>query len=407
MKRDLNQKPGGKRVQFSENDWNFEGDRVTDPELIACCYWEYARESDFIRRVVQRLKDVDQRKVTKPLVTAGKPWVQTHCLRLLEEAGAKVELPALRRGALNDYSRYYKQMLEAQAAQPESVADDADLSRLYSIGIPVVELLRRLPFPRPWQSLTPAQRSAGKDFVPKNPTPAKIPPFRTSNDHCVAGELYSQARRIYDKEVAVRKRLAEIDRGAVNLEEATKLRNMLSEQAKHPTPVVSRGIGGVDFFIAQINWAHFTNDQIADAFRKWVEPNRPKSIPKPSRQGHGPREWRARLNRLAAMRLLECYRVKEILGRVRHKAQGKRVSRPEELPPISDQDYVERFAKMYSATAKRPPPECETILRAKQFSGKTWRDEETWYEARREALKCFQWLLPSLPPDEKPRSWHP
>jgi hypothetical protein len=365
-------------------NWKFDEEEVSNAELVACCYWEYARESAFIRRVVQRLKDTDQRKVTRPLVTAGKPWVQTHCLRVLEEAGAKVELPALRRGEQNDYSRYYKQMLEAQAAQPESVADDADLNQLYSIGIPVVELFRRLPFPKPWQSLTPAQRRAGKDFVLGDPTPAKIPPFRTSNDYLVASELYSQARRIHDKEAAVWMRLAEIGVGMVNLEEATKLRNTLSEQAKHPTPVVSRGIGGVDFFIAQIDWAHFTNDQIADAFRKWVEPNRPKSIPKPSRQGHGPREWRARLTRLAAMRLLHSYKANEILGASHHRAQGTRKGRQGYIPPL---------------------PECGPILKAKPFCRDAWLEPETWYEARREALKDSYWLLAFLPPDQLPHSW--
>lgn len=30
-------------------DWNF--DAVPDPELVACCYWEYARESAFIREL--------------------------------------------------------------------------------------------------------------------------------------------------------------------------------------------------------------------------------------------------------------------------------------------------------------------------------------------------------------------
>jgi hypothetical protein len=36
----------------SEWDWDF--DKVPDGELVACCYWEYARESAFIRDVRQR-----------------------------------------------------------------------------------------------------------------------------------------------------------------------------------------------------------------------------------------------------------------------------------------------------------------------------------------------------------------
>jgi hypothetical protein len=37
---------------LSSDNWNF--DKVPDNELVACCYWEYARESAFIRNVRQR-----------------------------------------------------------------------------------------------------------------------------------------------------------------------------------------------------------------------------------------------------------------------------------------------------------------------------------------------------------------
>jgi len=37
---------------LSELDWHF--DNAPDNELVACCYWEYARESPFIRNVRQQ-----------------------------------------------------------------------------------------------------------------------------------------------------------------------------------------------------------------------------------------------------------------------------------------------------------------------------------------------------------------
>jgi hypothetical protein len=37
--------------ELNEFDWNF--DAVPDAELVACCYWEYARESAFIRELRQ------------------------------------------------------------------------------------------------------------------------------------------------------------------------------------------------------------------------------------------------------------------------------------------------------------------------------------------------------------------
>ena len=46
-------------VQTNEKDavvleWDWDFDKVPDGELVACCYWEYARESAFIRDVRQR-----------------------------------------------------------------------------------------------------------------------------------------------------------------------------------------------------------------------------------------------------------------------------------------------------------------------------------------------------------------
>jgi len=44
-----------------ECDWNF--DEVPDGELVACCYWEYARESAFIRDVRKRCLDLKSREM--------------------------------------------------------------------------------------------------------------------------------------------------------------------------------------------------------------------------------------------------------------------------------------------------------------------------------------------------------
>jgi len=49
-------------ARISENEWDFDNSRVDDAELLACCYWEYARESDSIRETVQKLKEVDAGK---------------------------------------------------------------------------------------------------------------------------------------------------------------------------------------------------------------------------------------------------------------------------------------------------------------------------------------------------------
>ena len=47
-----------KKEVLSPNDWNF--DNVPDNELVACCYWEYARESAFIRELRKRCNECQQ-----------------------------------------------------------------------------------------------------------------------------------------------------------------------------------------------------------------------------------------------------------------------------------------------------------------------------------------------------------
>ena len=70
-------------------------------------------------------------------------------------------------------------------------------------------------------------------------------------------------------------------------------------------PGVRWGFG--ESLLVDIAWDAFTNDEIANYFRKWVKTNRPAACPAPNRQGHKPGDWRAQLTRLAVMRLLSRY----------------------------------------------------------------------------------------------------
>jgi len=54
--------PMNPNPKFSPHDWNF--DTVRDDELLACCYWECARESAFIRDVKTRCAGQKWRKMT-------------------------------------------------------------------------------------------------------------------------------------------------------------------------------------------------------------------------------------------------------------------------------------------------------------------------------------------------------
>jgi hypothetical protein len=137
---------------------------------------------------------------------------------------------------------------------------------------------------------------------------------------------------------------------------------------------------GAETLIVEIGWGRYTNERIIECFRKWVRVHRPKDVKPTGRRGHDPQEWRAKLTRLSALRLLHCYTINEILGATHHRARGK----PTEYVP--------------------PLPECEPILKAKRFCTDPWLEPENWYDARRESLKDFHRLLPFLPPNEKPLS---
>lgn len=130
-------------------------------------------------------------------------------------------------------------------------------------------------------------------------------------------------------------------------------------------PGVRWGFG--ETLLVDIAWRCFTNDEIANYFRRWVKHNRPREIPVPSNKGRKPGDVRAQLTRLAVMRLLSRFKLFHILN-PRHDA---------------------RFM----------------IWETKQFAGRKWLDATKWNDARREARQVFRRLFPFLPSTEKPLSW--
>jgi hypothetical protein len=152
--------------KLDEREWYFsDRDKVPDDELGACCYWEYGRESKFIRDLAGLMRD---RKKLSPQ--------QVHRM-------------------------------------------NQDLGRLFTIDWPG-ELFRNMAseFPKPWQSLTPDQRKRGAHFVPQKnnrfltelPMPYEFPPFAAKATLGDVAWLHGQAQRNYeeDKTKATRWNLA-------------------------------------------------------------------------------------------------------------------------------------------------------------------------------------------------------
>ena len=184
----------------------------------------------------------------------------------------------------------------------------------------------------------------------------KFPPFQVTGDHCIAGALYEEAKKIHETRQALYYRLSQIDTGVANLKEATVVRKQLAELATHSALV--RGGGGVDSFIAQVNWREFTDKEIVASFGQWVRDNRPTApetkqlVGRHSDKGHKRSVRRVMLDRLCIMRLLHRRTLNEM--------------------------YPEAFSR-YRGT--------------------------DWYRARMDANRDFHRLYPFLPGAEYPLSW--
>jgi hypothetical protein len=261
-----------KRVhaQLPEHEWNF--DSVPDEELVACCYWEYARESAFIRDAVQTAKTTfASQGIAKP---------------------------------------------ESEERDAFRVAANKAFGLLHLTGFDI-SFWVGLPFPKPWQSVDKTERKRWAHCCPRIPTPEKIPPFRDTCDLFIASVLHGEATKANNARQAAWLRLSQIDKGVSSLEEAAELRKELSEQERHPTVLV-RGEGGLDSFIAQINWRDFTDKQIVTSFKRWVRENRPtipgtkQLVGRRDDKGRKLNDWRVMLDRLGIMRLVHRFTLREM-----------------------------------------------------------------------------------------------
>lgn len=242
-------------TELDEREWVFSA--VDESEIVACCYWEYARESNAIRDAVKIAKTA--------FANLGKAAPET------------AERQAFREATNRAYGLLHQTGYELQ----------------FWVGLSFSET--------PWQRIDENERKKWAHICPKIPVPVKFPPFHVIGDLMVASMLHSEAMKTHEARLALYRRLSQIDSGVANLVEATELRNKLDEQEKHRTPPVLQGAGGVDSFIAQINWHKFSKKEIKECFGKWVDAYF-CPVAKPSGRGR-PVDWRARLERLGLLRL--------------------------------------------------------------------------------------------------------
>ena len=193
---------GGNPVhaKISKEDWNFDGPRVDDDELMTCCVWEYARESNSIREAVTTAKTF--------FANQGIPRPETP------------EREAFRAAA------------------------DKAFGLLHETGFGGDNIIfwTGLGFPKPWQQVDAAKRKEWARVSPEIPTPVKFWPFQVTGDLIIAGVLRRQANYAHELRA---KLYSEIYDDATDSAKSAELRKTLSATL---TPLVERGPGGVDSF---------------------------------------------------------------------------------------------------------------------------------------------------------------
>lgn len=266
--------PGNKSATaLPRTEWDFSD--VPDEELIGCCYWEYARESVFLRKLRERC------------------WAH--------------------------WKPHYAKGTHVDAPRDEAL--DADLRKAQGIGYPAEVFLRGIScppdgvlsdapplkkgevhsvtgsFPNPWQKLTKAEREY-RAKIDSDVTRIPLVPFERG--HAV------DAKDIREW-IEVRRKERDAANERVRREFPKACEETLLREARLHFPTIQPSIywsGGKEVTIVHINWGAFTDDEIATYFRKWLKANRPSHIAAPNEQGKKLRDWRVALERLGTMRAL-------------------------------------------------------------------------------------------------------
>jgi hypothetical protein len=265
---------------IESEDWNF--DAVPEPELVACCYWEYARESAFICNLRERILKHWMPRFQKP-----RWWNEPEAedIHRDTEKVRSIGYPA-----------------ESFACPPDGVLPDA-------LPLKPGEVHRLTgSFPKPWQLLTKEEREYRAhtppkglvDFVQREPFDRGL----SLDAQAIVQDVAARQRRCQKANERARRENPKLPEGALK-----RLGKFQSPDMK-PSVICARGL---EQTVVQINWGLFSNEEIIQSFRKWVKANRPDDAPFSDTKGRNKaRDWRVALERLGMMRLLHQWSLREL-----------------------------------------------------------------------------------------------
>lgn len=229
------------------HNWDFTG--LPPEEQEACCRWEYARESAFIRDLQQRYADPAWKQ--PPLDGNDKRDAAKYCKRVKTFA---ICLELLRQ----------RGVLESRLA--------AELTR------PLVNKKtgEKQCFPRPWLSLTDAERKAR--IVPPAAT---VPAFERGS--------YVDATHISEQAEA-----APFTGDGWKIADSSYLS------------------AGAEVGVFRIGWGQWTDPEIKRAFARWIDKHRPQQFRKPTGRPRNSIDPAAALRCLAIMRVLHSHTLTDL-----------------------------------------------------------------------------------------------
>ncbi len=311
-------------ASLTEFDWNFNG--VPDEELVACCYWEYARESAFIRGLRKRSWDYWRPLYLKP------EWWNAPRNDLLEKDLEKVRSIGMRADVI----------LSGIASPP-----DGELPDFPPVKPGEVERATG-SFPKPWQALTPQERDY-RAIVPPHYLAAHVPFARgmVHDAKYIVEQAYNRVRERHKANEQVRR------------EHPGVPDERLFKMGKLKFPEIDLRLiheSGIETTIVEIDWASFTNEQIIQCFRRWVKAERPPHIPKPNDQGNKRISDRVRLERLGILRLLHRFTLAEL--RKKSPAAWKRYNSPNRRWHKDAEKARGHFRELFPFLPKEETPVC-------------------------------------------------
>jgi hypothetical protein len=261
-------------VFITENDWNF--DLVPDQEIVACCLWEYARDSSTIRHAagtrwcnVRHIINRERYK-TNPIAKIEDDERAAQILRQAEASGF-------------DYDKFSDQYWASDLAFLRIY--DFILDHCYEGALT-------------WNSLP--QKT--KAFIVKKTLESDL--FRPAS-LCMVGEL----ERIWEQnskdlqEIRAKPRPENDDSEDCALCAESQVVAISEEESTALTGKVAAAF--------TVDFARFTDKEILAAFKTWVQSNRPAQWKTPKRIFPGAKqkgrklvEYRVAVERLGLMRIL-------------------------------------------------------------------------------------------------------